>query len=202
MKHCLIVLLLSCVNLIAQKTTAIKEIRDFQEALNKKFVIAETTPLTSEDLEVFTTHEFFAINMHYRIKADFIRTPYETPFIMQTTTNREPIYVKYGEVHFRLNKKKYILNVYQNQALIEQEEYKNYLFLPFTDLTNGKTTYGGGRFIDLEIPEKQTIIIDFNKAYNPYCAYNNKYSCPIPPEENHLEIEIPVGVKSFKRHKL
>ena len=80
-------------------------------------------------------------------------------------------------------------------------EFENYLFLPFNDTSNGKTTYGGGRFIDLEIPEKgsKTISIDFNKAYNPLCAYNHKYSCPIPPAENNLSIEIPVGVKDYNK---
>jgi len=74
------------------------------------------------------------------------------------------------------------------------------LFLPFTDLTNGTVSYGGGRYIDLKIPEEEdAIVIDFNTAYNPYCAYSPRYSCPIPPEENHLEIEIPVGVKQYDK---
>ena len=81
-------------------------------------------------------------------------------------------------------------------------DYANYLFLPFNDNTNGKTSYGGGRFIDLEIPEagSKTIVIDFNKSYNPYCAYNHKYSCPIPPSENNLNVEISAGVKAYKEH--
>ena len=78
----------------------------------------------------------------------------------------------------------------------------NLLFLPFNDSSNGKTSYGGGRFIDIEIPENssKSIIIDFNKAYNPYCAYNHKYSCPIPPKENLLVIPIAAGVKAYKKH--
>ena len=71
------------------------------------------------------------------------------------------------------------------------------MFLPFTDAGNGDESYGGGRYIELRIPEKDTIIIDFNKAYNPYCAYNHKYSCPIPPIENNIPIEIKAGVKKY-----
>jgi uncharacterized protein (DUF1684 family) len=71
------------------------------------------------------------------------------------------------------------------------------LFLPFLDNTNGDTTYGGGRYIDLRIPEGDTIEIDFNKAYNPYCAYNSRYSCPIVPRENYLDTNIEAGVKKF-----
>ena len=82
-------------------------------------------------------------------------------------------------------------------------EEENFLFLPFKDLSNGKSSYGGGRFIDLEMPlsNSKTIIIDFNKAYNPYCAYNHKFSCPIPPKENNLNIDILAGVKAYGKHK-
>ncbi len=79
-------------------------------------------------------------------------------------------------------------------------DFENYLFLPFTDLTNGNGTYGGGRYIDLEIPKGDTMVIDFNKSYNPYCAYNGKYSCPIPPKENDLNIAIKAGVKNYSKH--
>ena len=68
------------------------------------------------------------------------------------------------------------------------------LFLHFTDKTNGSETYGGGRFLDLRIPEGNTLVLDFNKAYNPYCAYNNGYSCPIPPKENKLKVAVRAGV--------
>lgn len=80
----------------------------------------------------------------------------------------------------------------------ETEEYRDYLFLPYTDLTNAIETYGGGRFMDLLIPSGDTIIIDFNKSYNPSCAYNHAYSCPIPPEENDLNIRITAGVKNLE----
>jgi len=80
-------------------------------------------------------------------------------------------------------------------------EYEALLFLPFNDTTNGADSYGGGRYIDLKIPseESKTIRIDFNKSYNPYCAYNAKYSCPIPPKENDLPIAILAGVKAYNK---
>jgi uncharacterized protein (DUF1684 family) len=82
-------------------------------------------------------------------------------------------------------------------------QYKDYLYLPFKDFTNGESTYGGGRYLDFkmsDIQENQTIIIDFNKAYNPYCAYSDGYSCPIPPSENHLQVFIEAGEKNIKDH--
>ncbi|MFV9484298.1 DUF1684 domain-containing protein, partial [Christiangramia sp. ASW11-125] len=76
----------------------------------------------------------------------------------------------------------------------------DYLFLPFTDETNGISTYDGGRYLDFSIPEEKRVTIDFNRAYNPYCAYSGRYSCPIPPKENHLETAIPAGVKKFTKN--
>ena len=187
--------------IVAQDSIAIKEILTFQKELNREFASEEESPLTSKDYEEFKELDFFKIDTLYRVKAKFIRTPYETPFIMKTTTDREPVYVKYGEAHFILQEKEWVLNIYQNQRLTTQPEYENHLFLPFTDLTNDDTSYGGGRFIDLKIPDGDTIVIDFNTAYNPYCAYSERYSCPIPPEENDLSIEIPAGVRKYDKQE-
>ena len=201
MKKSILIFLL-CVNVaVAQDSTAIYEILNFQNDLNAKFASEEDSPLTPEDLESFSGLDFFKIDTSLIVEAKFIRTPHETPFIMKTTTEREPIYVKYGEAHFELKGQTIILNIYQNQELLSQEEYKDYLFLPFTDLTNGASSYTGGRFIDLRIPEDDLIILDFNKAYNPYCAYNDRYSCPVPPAENHINLKIVAGVKKFKKYK-
>ncbi len=187
-------------NVLAQDSSDIKRVLLFQDELNKEFASEDTSPLTPKDLEHFKSLAFFKIDTSFCIRAKFVRTPYETPFIMKTTTGSEPLYVKYGEAHFTLQDKKYRLNIYQNQGLKAQPEYEDYLFLPFTDVTNGDTTYGGGRFIDLKIPEDDSILIDFNTAYNPYCAYSERYSCPIPPEENDLNLKISAGVKKYKNH--
>ncbi len=187
-------------NALAQDSSDIRRILLFQDKLNKEFASEETSPLTPKDFENFKTLDFFKIDTSFCVRAKFVRTPYETPFIMKTTTGREPLYVQYGEAHFTLRDKKYVLKIYQNQGLKTQPEYEDYLFLPFTDVTNDDLTYGGGRFIDLKIPEGNSILIDFNTAYNPYCAYNERYSCPIPPEENSLDIKITVGVKKYKKY--
>ena len=117
--------------------------------------------------------------------------------MMKTSTARRPAYKKYGEIKFKIHGKKFKLNIYQNQRLMNNKLYADHLFLPFTDLTNGDESYGGGRYIDLTKPSANTMIIDFNKAYNPYCCYNSRYSCPIPPKENHLNIKVKAGVKAF-----
>ncbi|MBK5207966.1 MAG: DUF1684 domain-containing protein [Flavobacteriaceae bacterium] len=178
------------------------EIKLFQYELNREFADATKSPLTKEDIKTFKALAFFEIDKNYNIEADFELTPNTLVFEMPTTTDRLPLYKKYGIARFTLNGEKIELNIYQNQQLMTDFKYKDYLFLPFNDATNGTTTYGGGRFIDLEIPAggSKKIRIDFNKAYNPYCAYNHTFSCPIPPSENNLPIAIPVGVKAFKQN--
>jgi uncharacterized protein (DUF1684 family) len=132
-----------------------------------------------------------------QIEARFVRTPNEKVFEMKTSTTRKPLYIKFGEAHFKIDGKDLVLNIYQNIELSKKKEYVDYLFLPFSDLTCGKESYIGGRYIDLKIPTSDTILIDFNTAYNPYCAYNHKYSCPIVPLENDLPVAINAGVKKF-----
>jgi len=186
----------------AQNEDFVKEVQQFQYELNVHYSNASESPLTAEDLKTFKSLDFFEINAGFKVVADFKETPDTDIFEMATTTDRKPLYRKYGVATFELNGKQYELNLYQNQQFMSSVEYGNSLFLPYTDLTNSVSSYGGGRYIDVEIPavDKSTIIIDFNKSYNPYCAYNKKYSCPIVPSENNLEVKIEAGVKRFKEH--
>lgn len=167
---------------------------------NEHFRDKEKTILTAEDFEDFAGLEFYPIDLKYRVKAKFVRTPAELPFLMPTTTDRLPEYVKYGEAHFSMDGKELKLALYQSTEAYDEAGYEDYLFLPFTDLTSGDGSYGGGRFLDARIPKGNKIFLDFNKAYNPYCAYNYKYSCPIPPKENDLLVRIEAGIKAFEDH--
>lgn len=171
----------------------------FQKQINTEFKDPEKSPLPESERKSFTSLEFFEADPKFRVAAEVVRTPNEIPFEMPTTTERRPVYVKYAEVYFELNGREYKLNVYQSRDLSRKEEYKDYLFLPFTDLTNGETSYSGGRYLDMRIPEGKKIILDFNTAYNPYCAYSGAYSCPIVPEENHLDLKVNAGVMAYKK---
>jgi uncharacterized protein (DUF1684 family) len=108
-------------------------------------------------------------------------------------TNKGTIkrYVRYGKFHFKLDGKNYTVDVYKSIL-------SDALFLPFQDKTNGRESYGGGRYIDTEILTGYKMVLDFNMAYNPSCAYNDKYVCVIPPKENMLDIEIQAGEKNPK----
>jgi uncharacterized protein (DUF1684 family) len=185
-------LLLNVFWLTAQETA-----KEFQDTLNKEYGNREESPLTDEDFKVFKGLDFFPINEKFIVEAQFKRTPDEKVFKMKTTGTRLPEYVKYVELTFAIDGKSFQLNLYQNIDLTKKEGYEDYLFLPFSDLTCGKESYLGGRYIDMRIPNGETVTIDFNKAYNPYCAYNHKYSCPIVPLENDMDIEVLAGVKKF-----
>lgn len=179
----------------------LKDILQFQNNMNEEFKNPESSPLPDKYRKDFEGLAFFKPDTNYVVRAKLVLTPEALPFLMPTTTDRKSEEVVYGIVYFQMNGKEHQLEVYQNKELMLQEEHKDYLFLPFTDKTNGGETYSGGRYIDLTIPEGDSIAIDFNKAYNPYCAYNKKYSCPIVPNVNAMDTKVLAGVMDFKKDK-
>lgn len=172
---------------------------EFQRKLNSEYKDASKSPLTAKDLKNFEGLDFFKFDSTYVVTATFIRTESEKPFKMKTTTDRIADYLKYGEIVFDLQGESFKLTIYQDQDEVNNEGYEANLFLPFLDNTNGDDSYGGGRYINLMIPESDILIVDFNTAYNPYCVYNEKYSCPIVPRENYLAVRIEAGLKMFKK---
>lgn len=151
--------------------------------------------LTAEEILYFGGVDYFPVNPAFQIEAKLF-VDKGKKFKMPTSTDRKPWYRRYGYITFEVHGKQYSLTAYQNLALKKSKEFKNYLFVPFRDLTSGISTYGGGRYLDLQIPSGSTLMLDFNTAYNPYCAYSYRYSCPIPPAENTLPIAIPAGEKT------
>jgi uncharacterized protein (DUF1684 family) len=200
MRKIVFLLLLISTFSCAQKKEPILGETEFQKKMNSEFKDASTSPLKTKDLKKFKGLEFFKFDSAYVVKAILKRTPNEKPFEMKTTTSRLPRYVKYAVLEFELKEESFKLDIFQNLNLMDDPEYVDYLFLPFLDETNGESSYGGGRYIELRIPEGDEILIDFNKAYNPYCAYNEKYSCPIVPRQNYLRTKVEAGDKAFKKH--
>ncbi len=184
---------------IQGKTETLTDILLFQNEINADFKDPETSPLYDRHRKDFEGLDFFEPDTTFRIMAKLVKTPETLSFLMPMTSNTESEYLKYGVVYFSIGKTDYQLEIYQDLSLFAVEKYKNHLFLPFTDFTNGIETYTGGRYLDLKIPDGDSILVDFNKAYNPYCAYNKKYSCPIVPKVNRLEVAIMAGVKAFKK---
>lgn len=161
------------------------------------FLKDERSPLKQEDL---SNLDFYPALANGKVKATFTLTPDAEPFDLPTYSGITRSYRKYGTATFIWEKKKVDLSLYQNMTLISNPLHKDYLFLPFKDETNSVTTYGGGRYLNMSKEDTNDgfITIDFNKAYNPWCAYSDGYNCPIPPKENHLPFPVYAGEKAYK----
>jgi len=195
----IIAILISSFGIAQSEKKIIKEIEKYRVKTNKEFKNPKASILDSLDVISFKGLDFYPIDLKFRVEAKLTYTPNEKPFLMKTSTERLPEYVKYAIAEFTMNGKDLKLNIYKPTRPIEKPE-DDYVFIPITDLTSGDGSYGGGRYLEVDVPTGKTMIIDFNLLYNPYCAYSTRWSCPIPPEENDLLIRIEAGVKTFGEH--
>lgn len=197
-------LLLLCVTVGFAQSKEYVAAQRHQDSLNEVYTNPETSILSKKQLQDFKGLEFWAIDEKYRVKARFEPSLIPLPIKIATSTGIPRLYRTYGKVFFTIDGKEYGLTIFQNPKFLAtpDHEYKDHLLLGFTDATSGDGSYGGGRYVDLlitDIRKDDTVFIDFNKAYNPYCAYTEGYSCAIPPEENDLAVRIEAGVKEYKK---
>ena len=158
----------------------------------------ETTPFKDlEDAAQFSQLEYFPVYPSYKVMAEIIKTPEEPWFEIPTSSGITKTYRRYGLLRFGLGDRQVQLVVLQGKKMLETEAYRDQLFLPFRDATCGQESYGGGRYIDLKIPKGDSVELDFNLAYNPYCAYSDGYNCPIPPTDNWLDFRIEAGEMKY-----
>lgn len=146
---------------------------------------------------------FFPIDARYFVMADLERIIDTVGFKMRRSDGSQQHFFKYGALKFTVMGKSCRLFVYQSEDLMSTEKYKDYLFVPFTDKTTGNGSYPSGRYLEFFSSDLQgnKLKLDFNGAYNPYCAYANGFHCPIPPKENALPIAIRAGEMNFaKKH--
>jgi uncharacterized protein (DUF1684 family) len=172
----------------------------FRDGRDKEFRDKKESPLKDEDFAKFKGLNYYPFDDNFRVNAVLTRTPSEKWFQMPTSSGTTRKFVKFGILEFKIDRKPYVLSVYQIDREIAAKfpEYADLLFIPFKDLTNRKDTYGGGRYIDIKTPTGKSVILDFNLAYNPNCAYGGeKWNCPIPPSENSLKVSIAAGEKRF-----
>lgn len=178
-----------------------KDAKNFRKEINKQYGDPDKSPLKEEDRKGFKALEFFDFNEALAFEAQIEWLKVDSVFEMKTTTARIAKYKRAAKLTFQVNGEQHQLTLFQSVKATANPEYVDHFFLPFKDYTNGNESYGGGRYIDLEIKEGATSgFINFNKAYNPYCAYNDRYSCPIVPQENYLSTEIKAGVKAPAKH--
>ncbi len=177
---------------------AVADILKHREKQEGELRDPKKSPLEKKERKRFAGLNYYEIDLSYRVKVKLVKTENPSIFKMKTTTSRLPDYIKYGDVYFTLFGQECKLEVYQSPGVSGKPGYEDYLFIPFTDDTNGKETYDVGRYLEFRIPKTEVIILDFNKCYNPYCSYSPVYSCPIPPEVNYLPMEIKAGEKKFR----
>ncbi|MBD3637961.1 MAG: DUF1684 domain-containing protein [Crocinitomicaceae bacterium] len=190
-------LILSSVCGYAQtEDTIIQEILDFRNELNEHYSNKETSPLKKKERRKFKTHRFYPVDLKYRVSARVVLIENADTIVMPTSAGTAKNFIRFAELHFEIRDTSCVLIAYQRA----KEGHDNYLFIPFTDATSGNESYGGGRYIDLDMPVGDEVILDFNKAYNPYCAYTTGWFCPIPPRENSLNIAIKAGLMAPEHH--
>lgn len=191
-----ILFLFTLVSFYAKGKTYTDSIAEFRKHYIADLLADARSPIKHAQVKNIS---FFPADHAYCVLAAFSASPGSVPFKIPTHSGKEKPFKEYGTLTFTLKGTPCTLHVYQSIDLMNNAAHKDYLFVPFNDMTNYETTYGGGRYIDLSIPDIKDgkVWLDFNKCYNPYCAYADGYSCPIPPDENHLHIEIPAGEKMF-----
>jgi uncharacterized protein len=184
-------------NLFAQNYAA--SIDSFRNHYKQEFLEDPRSPLKQED---FAYLRFYDADKKYKVLAQFIPATGTDTIVLHTKNKKEKKYIVFGKLKFKLRGKIHQLFVYRQVSLLSVEQYKDHVFLPFTDKTTSIETYGGGRYIDLKLADfaSNKVELDFNKCYNPYCAFGDGFSCPIPPQENYLNISIRAGEKLFAKN--
>jgi uncharacterized protein (DUF1684 family) len=169
-------------------------IHQLRRQKNRAFRTNADAPLSKAQIQVFDSLKYYVPNPDFRIEATFERSSRPDTVRLQMSDNKEEHYLRWGKADFTIGTGSQHLTLFQRIGGADST-----LFVPFTDLTNGHDSYGGGRYLDVPrpAPAAKTVELDFNQTYNPYCAYNDDYSCPLPPAENRLTVAIPAGEQSF-----
>jgi hypothetical protein len=165
------------------------DLADFRKMKDEFYAQDHQSPLTPAQKNGFKGLQYFPENEDLRLEIRVEKFPEQKQLQMQTSTGDVQTYTRYGRVKFKVEGQDAELTLYSSH---------HGFFLPFVDSQAGETTYGAGRYLDPEQLPNGKFLIDFNVAYNPYCAYNESFSCPIPPTENRLSIPIKAGEKNFK----
>ena len=199
MKGLFLTLLFTASIALANGQTYRDSIAAFRKEYVRDLLADKRAPIKPAD----TKHlHFYDADPAYRVWADFAVSPGSKPFLVATHSGKQKPFKEYGTLTFIIRDTTVTLHVYQSVDLLNDLAHADDLFVPFNDRTNYETTFAGGRYIDLSAKDivDNRILLDFNKCYNPYCAYADGYSCPIPPEENSLRIMIQAGEKLFTRN--
>jgi len=167
--------------------------REFRSGWDVMMRDPHRTPLKPAELARFRGISWFPVRTAYRVNARFARARGKQTFAIQTSSGGTDVYTRAGVLTFTLNGRECRLSAFKAAKASDVSS----LFIPFTDATSGHESYGGGRYLEAFPGKGTTVTLDFNIAYNPYCAYTTGFSCPIPPRENHLAVAVKAGAKAY-----
>jgi hypothetical protein len=175
--------------------SAYREEIETERAEKDRFMRSSPESPFANDSAIFSGLNYYPADIRYRVTADLTPITNKKTVTLATNDGKEQRYIQYATAEFDLDG-------YHNKLLIlevlDSGPFQGKLFLAFGDATSTVETYGAGRYLDVnKVPGSNTITLDFNKAYNPYCAYVEKYSCPFPPSENLLLVGIKAGEKIY-----
>ena len=193
-------LLFSQVNDLTYK----QHIKEHQAKYGRDLVRDLHSPIVRYDLNFI---HFFETDPNFKVDCIITKLKDQSFVDFPTSSGSKRKYRKFTKLECPINDTIFVLYTYESKRLLESDKYKDYIFLPFGDYTNGETSYGGGRYLDLQRKDfsNKSVTIDFNLCYNPYCAYSTGYSCTVPPVENYMKIEIMAGEKKYtgeKKHRV
>ena len=170
------------------------EINKERQAKNDFMRSSDESPFGSEKIK-FKSLNYFPVDPKYRLSAKLISIRDKKTWTLPTSDGLEKKYLEYGHAEFAVNGTVCKLLILE---IMEEGPYRGTLFLAFADATSAEETYGAGRYLDVKkVPGAASVTLDFNQAYNPYCAYSENYSCPFPPKENMLTVSIQAGEKKY-----
>jgi uncharacterized protein (DUF1684 family) len=205
-KNILIILIIGIISLtlgapltgreVNPATSQYQRVMDWIKERDEFFKTHERSPLTPQQKKVFEGLKYYSFDPRYIFSGQIERYHFlinDPDYYVTLSTNKgtQKRYIRYGKFHFRLDNREYAIEIYKSIL-------SDFLLIPFKDETNGKETYEGGRYIDAEILVGYKMVLDFNMAYHPPCAYNNKLTCVLAPRENMLKISIRAGEKNSK----
>jgi uncharacterized protein len=186
-----VVLILLSIITSYNKNTPSQKLLDFRKQKDHYFRTSSDSPIANK--ENFKGLSYYEPTGDFKVKANLTLLNDSLPFTLSKNDGKKSKYIRYAIASFMLNNKEHNLTLLKLKDKIDN----NVLFIPFADKTNGAETYEGGRYLDVRLKNEKTIVLDFNLAYNPYCAYSYKYSCPVPPKENVLDVAIEAGEKKY-----
>jgi len=164
------------------------ELQEFRASKDEFFARHPQSPLTSEQKRAFRGLDYFDENEDLQLEVRVEKFPEQKQVMIQTSTGQPQTYTRYGKFNFSVDGQEAELTLYSSD---------NGFFLPFADSLAGEETYPAGRYLEPDPLPGDRFLVDFNLAYNPYCAYNEMWSCPLTPPENRLKVPIRAGEKMF-----